>query len=263
MNERHAAKAAPLFGPIMKCPHPEMVESIALAGFDFALVDMEHTPLGPRDLYPLVLAAEARGFSLAVRIPAREEQYFKWCRDLNIRRIQVPFVEAAEDVLYAVKNCLFSPLGERGLCRFVRAADFSAKSRDEYLAYANGSIQLILQVEGKRGVDNLDEILAAAPTGSVLFIGPYDLSQSLGKPGQIWDDEVVKIMEGIVVKCAERGIGVGVFTDTVAGAKFWSDRGVYLIEYASDLNIFMSGAQSLLKETDLISTVGQNGERKF
>lgn len=248
-------------GPFVKCPHPEMIEAIGLAGFDFAVVDMEHTPLSPRDLYPLVLAAERRGLELIVRIPMKDECYFKWCRDLGIRHIQVPFVESAEDVVQAIARSYFSPIGTRGLCRFVRAADFSAKPRDEYLQDANDTVQLILQVEGQRGVDNLTEILDATPKGSILFIGPYDLSQSLGKPGQIWDEEVVKVLEKIVVQCAEKNVGVGIFTDTPDGVRFWADRGIELIEYGSDLNVFMVGAAQLRIDAKLPQPGGKGHER--
>ena len=86
-------------GVFVKCPHPEMIEAIALAGFNFAVIDMEHTPLGPRDLYPLVLAAERRGLSLVVRIPQKLDAYFKWCRDLNIAQIQVPHIETGTAAL--------------------------------------------------------------------------------------------------------------------------------------------------------------------
>ena len=233
------------WGPFVKCPHPEMIEAIALAGFDLAVVDMEHVALGPRDLYPLVLAAERRGLELVVRIPARDEPYFKWCLDLGIRNIQVPFVESAEDVKYCIDNAYFSPLGMRGLCRFVRPADYSAKPREQYLAEANDGVRLIFQVEGQKGVANLPHILEAAPPQSTLFIGPYDLSQSLGKPGQIWDPVVVAAIEDIVKRCRTRGLDVGIYTDTPEGIDFWAERGVRLIEYATDLAILMSGAKAL------------------
>lgn len=236
-------------GPFVKCAHPEMIEAIALAGFDFAVVDMEHVALGPGGLYPLVLAAERREMELIVRIPVREEAYFKWCLDLGIRNIQVPFVETAEDVAYCVRNAYFSPLGMRGVCRFVRAADYSAKPRERYLSEANEATNLIFQVEGQRGVANLPEILDAVPAGCILFIGPYDLSQSLGMPGDIWNPVVVDAMETIVAKCKAKKVGVGVFTDTPDGIGFWAERGIDLIEYATDLNIFLSGACWLRDQT--------------
>lgn len=234
-------------GLFVKCPQPEMIEAIGIAGMDFAVIDMEHTPLGPRELYPLVLAAERRNLRLVVRIPQKVDAYFKWCRDLNIASIQVPHVETREDALFAIKHSYFSPMGERGLCRFVRAADFSAMPKNDYLQTANASNQLILQIEGKRALDNLDDIIEVLPVGVSLFIGPYDLSQSMGKPGNIWDAEVVNAMESIIGKCNARGIGVGTFTDTPQGIDFWSNKGLSFLQYASDLHLFIGAAQSLMR----------------
>jgi 4-hydroxy-2-oxoheptanedioate aldolase len=235
-------------GVFVKCPHPEMIEAIGLAGFDFAVVDMEHTPLGPRDLYPLVLAAERRRLSLVVRIPQKLDAYFKWCRDLNVARIQVPHVETAEDALIAIQHSYFSPMGERGLCRFVRAADFSDQSKDEYILQANSANRLVLQIEGKRALSNIAEILNVLPSETSIFIGPYDLSQSLGKPGEIWDPEVVSMMESIIDQCRLKGIRVGTFTDTPEGLLFWSQRGLDFLEYASDLHLFMATSKALISK---------------
>lgn len=230
----------------MKCPHPEMIEAIALARFDFAVVDMEHTPLGPRDLYPLVLAAERHRLSLVVRIPQKQDAYFKWCRDLNVARIQVPHIETVQDALYSIQNSYFSPQGERGLCRFVRAANFSALPKDEYIRQANASNRLMLQIEGQRAIANLPDILSVLPPEASIFIGPYDLSQSLGIPGQIWDSKVVLAMEGIINQCHCKGVKVGTFTDSPEGLAFWSRRGLDYLEYASDLHLFIASSQVLV-----------------
>lgn len=123
------------------------------------MVGMEHTPLGPRDLYPLVLAAERRGLSLVVRIPSKADEYFKGCRDLDISAIQVPHVETREDALRAVEHSYFSPRGERGLCRFVRAARFFAIAKETCLQEANDRNRPILQIDGRRGIENLPQIV--------------------------------------------------------------------------------------------------------
>lgn len=235
------------FGPFLKCPHPEMVEAVALAGFDFAVADMEHTPIGQRDLYPLVLASERRGMDLVVRIPMKLEMYFKWCLDLNVAYIQVPFVQSREDALEATRLSYFSPAGERGLCRFVRAAEFSARDRNDYLSGANQRTKLILQIEGREGMERIDEILEVDGIDT-LFIGPYDLSQSLGRPGQIWDPAVVDAMKGIIATCQAKGVRVGTFTDTPEGVAFWAAAGVQMIQYGSDLHLMMKGASALRAE---------------
>lgn len=236
-------------GVFVKCPHPEMIEAIGIAGFDFAVVDMEHTPLGPRDLYPLILAAERRCLRLVVRIPQKIDAYFKWCRDLNISHIQVPHVETREDAQYAIKHTYFAPHGERGLCRFVRAADFSGISKEEYLQEANKRNGLILQIEGKKALENLDAIVETTPPGASLFVGPYDLSQSMGIPGQIWNPAVVGAIDNIIALCRPKGIGVGTFTDSPEGIEFWKNKGISYLEYASDLSVFMDGAKKLIDLT--------------
>ena len=233
-------------GVFVKCPHPEMIESIGLVGFDFAVIDMEHTPLGPRDLYPLVLAAELHGLSLVVRIPQKLDAYFKWCRDLDVARIQVPHVETAKDALYAIKHSYFSPIGQRGFCRFVRAANYSMLPKDDYLSKANSNNSLVLQIEGQRALDNLQEIIDVLPPDVSIFIGPYDLSQSLGKPGQIWDPCVIEAMDTIISHCRPKGIKVGTFVDTPEGLNFWLARGLDFLEYSSDLHLFFTASKSLL-----------------
>lgn len=237
-------------GVFVKCPHPEMIEAIGIAGLDFAVVDMEHTPLGPRELYPLVLAAERRNLSLVVRIPFKQDAYFKWVRDLNVASVQVPHIETVADVEYAVKHSYFNPIGERGLCRFVRAANFGNKNKNEYIESANNDNSLILQIEGQTGMANIDSIIDAVPSGASLFIGPYDLSQSMGLPGEIWHPDVINSMEQIIHKCKIRDINVGTFTDTPEGVKFWSERGISFIQYASDLDLFIKTASNLKLTTN-------------
>lgn len=232
-------------GPFIKCPQPEIIEALSCAGFDFGVVDMEHTPLGPRDLYPLKLASEARKFDLIVRIPMNLEMYYKWCLDLGFKYIQVPFVQSQADAEQAISLSHFSPRGERGLCRFVRAADFSAKDKSEYISQAHENTKIILQIEGEKGAQNIDAILTV-PGIFAIFIGPYDLSQSLGLAGQIWHPQVVSRMHEIVQKCKSAGIKIGTFTDTVEGIQHWAKEKIDFIEYGSDLNLLMSACHNLV-----------------
>lgn len=234
-------------GPFIKSPHPEIIEACGLASFDFVVVDMEHTPLSPRDLYPLVLAAENRGIKLIVRIPKNDEEYFKWCLDLGVRYIQVPHIQSPSDAKKAIRNSFFGPGGSRGLCRFVRAADFSTKEKNDYLKDANSQTKLILQIEGSEGLAQIDDILKVDGIDTI-FIGPYDLSQSLGKPGLIWDDAVISAMKKIISSCSKANVKVGTFTDNPEGVKFWINSGVKIVQYASDLHLFFSGVELLKKE---------------
>ncbi len=230
-------------GYFVKCPHPEIIEALAIAGADFAVVDMEHTPLGPRDLYPLVLAAEARQFKLIVRIPANEEHYFKWCLDLGINTIQVPHIENKKDIEKACDAAYFHPKGSRGLCRFVRAANFSSLDKNNYMSAENHSNKIIFQIEGDIDISSVIHYTGAYKAS--VLIGPYDLSQAMGKPGEIWDEVVVHKIEEIISECKAGGVKVGIFTDTVDGVMFWKERKIDFIEYGSDLQLLIGAVRNL------------------
>jgi 4-hydroxy-2-oxoheptanedioate aldolase len=248
------------FGLFIKCPHPEIIECLGIEKSDFAVIDMEHTPVSQSSLYPLVLAANLHNMELIVRIPENKETYYKWCLDLGINSIQVPHTQNADDVKQAVKYSNFSPVGERGLCRFVRAAKFSSLDKESYIRNANNNKKLIFQIEGKEGVENIDSIIDALPENSSIFIGPYDLSQSLNIPGQIWDEKVISKMKDIISKCKRNNIDIGTFTDTEEGVKFWTDLGIDFIEYASDLNVFMQGYKSI---RNVLNNALRNSMLKF
>ncbi len=236
-----------LIGPFVRIPRAEVIEILGLAGFDFAVADLEHGPIMPNEIYPMILAAERRGIRLIARLPGLQESYFKWLLDLGIGGLQVPHIKTADDAQKAVQFSRFSPEGERGLCRFVRAAEFSNIPKERYLIEANRKSLLILQIEGKEGVDNIRDI-AQVPGVDVIFVGPYDLSQSLGLIGQIWHDTVVKEISRVVQVCAEFGVSVGVFTDTIQGVRHWSALGVKYINYRIEVEFFLSNLRAHLDE---------------
>lgn len=101
------------FGLFIKCPHPEIIECLGIEKADFAVIDMEHTPISQSSLYPLILAANLHKMKLIVRLPENKESFFKWCLDLGIINIQIPHIQTANDVKIAIKYANFSPLGER------------------------------------------------------------------------------------------------------------------------------------------------------
>ena len=237
-------------GPFVKCPHPEMIEAIGIAGFDFAVVDMEHTPLGPRDLYPLILAAECHQLELIVRIPENSERYIKWCLDLGIAYVQVPNILTADDAQAAARAGRFRD-GERGLCRFVRAARFSAMPRVDYINYSDATGRLVLQIEHVSALSNIASIINSMDRGlATIFFGPYDLSASMGKPGAVRDPEVTGAIEAAIRQCKAAGFDVGTFASDAQEGRFWAEREVDMIEYGSDLALFMDGAAGLLNARD-------------
>ena len=141
------------------------------------ILDSEHGPNLPRDIYPLILAARVSGLMPVVRVGALSETEITHVLDLGPAGVQAPQISTAAQGRLLAQWSRFAPRGTRGVCRFVRAADFSLQHRADYFEDAN-EITVIGMVEGVIGVRNLDEILEVDGI-DVLFIGPYDLSQAL------------------------------------------------------------------------------------
>lgn len=237
----------PLLGPLIRIPRPEIVEMIALAGYDFGVVDLEHGPIGHNEVYPMILAAERRGMPLLARLPGLNESYVKWLLDQGIAGLQIPHVKTADDARMAVSMSRFAPEGERGLCRFTRAAEYSNIPKEKYLSEANRQHVLVLQIEGAEGAANVEEIVKV-PGVDVIFVGPYDLSQSLGLIGQIWHPKIVAEISRIVGICRSAGIKTGVFTDTPEGVAHWAALGIEYINYRVEAEAIMSSFKSIVAE---------------
>ena len=126
----------------------------------------------------------------------------------------------------------------------MRAADYSSVDRSEYFKIANNSL-IIIQIESMEGVENLDSIIKQGGF-DILFIGPYDLSQSLGIPGQIEHPLVEKTIKDIVKKCNEKNIMVGNFNDSFEMAKKWISLGIKYISYSVDVGIFYEGCKDII-----------------
>jgi len=137
-------------------------------------------------------------------------------------------------------------VGERGMDVYARAAQYSHMPKREYLLKANQPL-LALQIEGAEGLRNLDDILAV--TGSdVVFIGPYDLSQSLGHPGEIDHPEVIGTIERIVKAVRESGRHAGIYADDTAAARKWIALGVQFIALSVDTAIYYQACKKLVAD---------------
>lgn len=238
------AKGEAVYGPFMKATDAAFVECSGYAGFDFVILDMEHGPVGFSDLQHLVRAAEVSDVISVVRTYDSSEMAIGKALDLGAKGIQVPQVRSASEAREVVKAARFFPDGERGVCRFVRAARYSAIPRDEYFRKANRSL-VILQIEGTQAIDELDEILRVEGF-DILFVGPYDLSQSLGVPGQVSHPSVIKAIEDITGKARAAGVVLGVFCDTPESAALWRKAGIQYLSYSVDVGIYMEACISII-----------------
>ena len=229
-------------GPFMIGTDPAFVESAGHAGYDFVLLDMEHGTTTFETLPHLIRAANVAGVCPVVRVPRGSDIWIDQALDVGAGGVMIPQIDTAEQARAAVSAAKFSPVGTRGTCQFVRSAGFGAVPGSEYFSKAQDTV-VILQAEGKKAVENLDEILDV-PGIDVVFVGPYDLSSSLGHVGEIDHPEVVECIKGIIAKANAKGVKIGCFADTVEGGMKWRDLGVKFIGYACDTYLFYQKAKA-------------------
>ena len=229
-----------LTGIFCKTTAPEFIEAIGYGGFDFCILDMEHGPVGLETLQNLIRAAEVSGVLPIVRTRDRTAESVAQPLDLGAAGVQVPQVGSCDEAREIVAAAKFSPAGSRGVCRFVRAARFSATDRKDYFPAANEAL-LILQLEGTC-LEEYEKI-ALLPGVDILFIGPYDLSQALGVPGEIEHPRVLEEMRKIIALAKRGNKTVGVFADTVEQARRWIGAGVQYIAYSVDIGLFYAACR--------------------
>ena len=239
------ARGSAVYGPFMKSLDASFMEITGYAGFDFAILDMEHGPAGFAEMQNLIRGATFGGLASFVRTSDSSESAISRALDLGACGVQVPQIQSAEEARAVIRAAKFHPAGERGVCRFVRAAKYSSMPRNTYFAQANEAL-VILQVEGQKGLDELDDILSVEGF-DILFIGPYDLSQSLGMPGEIAHPKVIAAISDITERARKVGVVTGVFADTFEAVKRWKAAGIQYISYSTDVGIYTDACKLILQ----------------
>lgn len=234
-----------MLGIFSKTLDSNVVEATGFAGADFIILDMEHGPINWSTIQNHARAAKVSGIKSIVRVTGCDDNSIGSALDAGVDGVQVPNITSAQMAQEAVNAARFSPLGSRGVCRFVKDAHFGQKDRNLYFKEANEKL-VILQVEGKEGVAQIDEILQVEGF-DILFIGPYDLSQSLGIPGQIEDPRIVDLCKDLAQRTQESGIGLGIFVDTIEQAQKYKNLGLSFIAYSVDLSIYREAVNSIVK----------------
>jgi 2-keto-3-deoxy-L-rhamnonate aldolase RhmA len=164
-------------------PSPQMVEMLGHAGFDWVLIDCEHGSIGPADVEIMAMAADAVGITPIARPKTNSSADIQSVMDRGVMGVQVPHINTAEDARGAVAAVKFGPGAARGLAAGTRPDKWGLGARmPDYIAEANAQSLVCVQLEHEQALQNLDEILTVDGI-DVFFIGPSDLSQSMGFPG--------------------------------------------------------------------------------
>lgn len=234
-------------GTFLEIPSPQLVELLGLAGFDFVVIDREHGSIGLERCEELIRAAASTGITPIVRVARCEEVAIRQPLDMGAAGIHVPQIHSAEMARLAVRSAKFFPKGARGLQPFIRGASYRAYPTAEFLEQSNENTVIVLHIEGKEGVEAFDEI-ADVEGVDVAFIGPYDLSQSLGIPGMVKSPLVREKMKSVVEAAKSKKIAVGTYCDDPRTALEWKDLGITYLTVSLDASIFLQAARRLVAQ---------------
>lgn len=232
-------------GTWIQIGHPAVAEILAEAGFDWIAADMEHTDIDNAAFAGLARAMHGHGATPLARVRENDTLAIRQALDLGARGVIVPLVHTADDAERAVAAAKYPPRGVRGYC-FSRMNGWG-KAFDDYAATANDDVAVVVMVESKQGVQNIESILAVTGVDGV-FIGPYDLSGSYGVPGQTEHERVSAGCRRVLEACKSVGKSAGlhvVIPNEDAVAKALEDGFTFLALGVDSVFLRTSAAESL------------------
>ena len=219
-----------------------MAELLSLIGFDWLFVDMEHTSLGVKDVQR-ILQAVGKEFPCLVRVPSMDEAWIKKVLESGPAGIIVPHVNTPEEVEKILRWSKYPPDGTRSV-GISRAQAYGLNLQD-YMSTANQALVVLPQVEHIDAVHNLSSYVKVSGLSAV-FVGPYDLSGSVGKLGKVNDPEVKGLIQNVQAICSGEGIVTGIFGTDAEAVKSYIDMGYSLIAVGTDTSYLSKSVQDTL-----------------
>jgi 2-keto-3-deoxy-L-rhamnonate aldolase RhmA len=230
------------YGVWMSVESPIVTELLSTLGFDWFVFDTEHNPIEIYQVQTLMQAMRGNQTTPIVRVVWNDLVPIKRALDVGAYGVVVPWVNTLQEAEMAVKACRYAPRGLRG-CGPRRAAMFDS----EYLKTADEEILVIAQIETKKAVENIDEILSVDGI-DVSYIGPADLSASYGHLGNMSHPEVQQAIDRVFKASEAAGVATGVHMGAGKTIMDRVEKGYNFITVGSDLQFFRSGADEILRQ---------------
>ena len=218
------------------------VEAVAGAGFDWLLLDMEHSPNDLTDVLSQLQAAAPYPTSTVVRLPWNDFVATKRMLDIGAQSVLFPYVQNAEEARQAVASTRYPPAGIRGVAGATRATRFGRIK--DYAKHAHEEICVLVQVETKEALEHLESIADVEGVDGV-FIGPADLHASLGYPGDVANPAVLPIIDDAIKRIRARGKAPGILYADEKLARRYLELGALFVAVGADVGLLARGADAL------------------
>jgi 4-hydroxy-2-oxoheptanedioate aldolase len=238
-----------VIGTWVQMASPSVANVIAHCGLDFVTVDMEHGPAGFETCEAMLYAIEAGGSEPMVRLGEGSPPTILRALEIGCRSVLVAHVRSGEEADGIVRAMLYHPLGDRGLAPFTRVHDYASEDLQQRLDRANDAQLAGVMVEDKEGLSNLDAILAVERL-DLVYLGIFDLSQSLGLAGQVDHPDVMAAVSDAVARIEAAEKTAGAVCRDVAHLEWLLGTGFRYISYLCDTALLASAFRTVRAEFD-------------
>jgi 2-keto-3-deoxy-L-rhamnonate aldolase RhmA len=227
--------------------NPNVAHMLAQCGFEFFIIDNEHGAYSPETISDMIAAARGAGIPAVVRIPEIRREMILKPLDSGAAGLLVPVVHTADQAKEVIFHAKYPPDGNRGAALRRAHSMYRRVAAAEYLKQANENTFIAVQAESPTAIENL-EAIASVPGVDCIFVGPFDLSVSLGIPGQVTHPREVEAIERVVEVCRKHDIASGIMMFDLSALKSWIEKGIRFIVYGSDISLLADAASKGLAE---------------
>ncbi len=218
-----------------------MAEVIANAGYDFMVVDIEHSTANTHDLHALLQATAESKTAVVVRMPSHDKIQVKFALDLGALSLYFPMVNTVDEAVALARACRYPPFGDRGFARMHRASRYNTIS--DYFERINQEVCVIAQLETPQAMASAMQI-AGVPGIDGLFVGPGDLAIALGHEGDVTHPQVKEMMAELGGFCRRAGVPLGTVLPTPEMVSWAYSVGYNFVSHASDIGLLMTSARA-------------------
>ena len=238
-----------VFGTFYKLNSPIATEMLGWAGMDFIVIDCEHGAISSESVENIVRCADSTGMSTVVRVASDAEEHILHALDSGAEGVQIPDLKTVEQFKRSAAACKYYPLGTRGLSRGTRSSRFGFWNEAEqpYVEAANERSLVVVHIENKEMAEKIDEI-CQIPDIDVVFVGPADMSQSLGIPGKSKDPRIVEVACKVLEAAEKYGKAGGINVTNPQDLEMYIQHGARYIMYSSDTGIFAKALKSTVAQ---------------
>jgi 2-keto-3-deoxy-L-rhamnonate aldolase RhmA len=235
---------------------PDLIEIVGYAGFDFIMIDMEHSRLNPETMVMLIRTAEASGLTPLVRVPENNPSLIRACVESGAKGVFVPHIMTADGARMALNALRYPPAGKCGMCPAIRASYYSQEAWEAYMRYSNENVMFIPLLEDIEAIDNAAEIIALLKPGTdAVGLGLGDLANSLlenkGEKVQ-WQHPYLKEAFDKVMAITKKAdipiIGMAWPKADIASAKATLANGTKILLFFPDTHFWAEMCRNIIKE---------------